>query len=101
VWRHLLERGHNNLIGRSSTELDLTDRTATFDFYEQERPEYVILAAAKVGGILANSAQPADFLSENVRIQVNVLDAAHQFGIRRLLFLGSSCIYPKLAPSAY
>jgi len=86
------------LIGRSSTELDLTDRTATFDFYEQERPEYVILAAAKVGGILANSAQPADFLSENVRIQVNVLDAAHQFGIRRLLFLGSSCIYPKLAP---
>jgi GDP-L-fucose synthase len=57
------------LIGRSSTELDLTDRTATFDFYEQERPEYVILAAAKVGGILANSAQPADFLSENVRIQ--------------------------------
>lgn len=98
MWRHLLERGHNNLIGRSSTELDLTDRTATFDYYEQERPEYVILAAAKVGGILANSAQPADFLSENVRIQVNVLDAAHQFGVRRLLFLGSSCIYPKLAP---
>jgi GDP-L-fucose synthase len=98
VWRYLLERGHTDLIGRSSTEIDLTDRTAVFDFYEQERPEWVILAAAKVGGILANLTHPADFLSENIRIQVNVLDAARQFGVRRLLFLGSSCIYPKLAP---
>lgn len=98
MWRRLQARGHSDLIGRSSAELDLTNRAAVFDFYEQERPQYVILAAAKVGGILANSTQPADFLSVNLRIQVNVLDAAHQFGVRRLLFLGSSCIYPKLAP---
>ncbi|MGH4008766.1 MAG: GDP-L-fucose synthase family protein [Pseudonocardiaceae bacterium] len=98
VWRRLQARGHSDLIGRSSAELDLTDRAAVFDFYERERPQYVILAAAKVGGILANSTKPADFLSENLRIQVNVLDAAHRFGVRRLLFLGSSCIYPKFAP---
>lgn len=98
VWRHLADRGHRALIGRSSAELDLRDRESVFDFYAEQRPEYVVLAAAKVGGILANATYPADFLSDNLRIQLNVLDAAQQFGVRRLLFLGSSCIYPKFAP---
>lgn len=97
VWRHLEQRGHTALIGRSSKELDLRDREAVFDFYAQERPDYVVLAAAKVGGIMANATYPADFLSDNIRIQVNVIDAAHAVGVRRLLFLGSSCIYPKFA----
>lgn len=98
VWRNLKRRGHTTLLGRPSAELDLRDRDAVFDFYREERPEYVVMAAAKVGGIGANSAYPADFLSDNVRIQVNVLDAAQEFGVRRLLLLGSSCIYPKFAP---
>lgn len=98
VWRHLKVRGHTHLVGRSSTELDLRDRNAVFDFYAEAKPEYVVMAAAKVGGILANARYPADFLSDNIRIQVNVLDAAHRFGVKRLLFLGSSCIYPRLAP---
>src|SRR5689334_11403984 len=97
IWRQLEHRGHTALLGRTSAELDLRDRDAVFDFYAAERPEYVILAAAKVGGIMANATYPADFLSDNIRIQVNVLDAAHQFGVKRLLFLGSSCIYPKFA----
>jgi GDP-L-fucose synthase len=98
IWRLLESRGHTALLGRSSAELDLRDRGAVFDFYADARPEYVILAAAKVGGIMANSTYPADFLSDNIRIQVNILDAAQHFGVKRLLFLGSSCIYPKLAP---
>jgi GDP-L-fucose synthase len=98
VWRRLEQLGHTALLGRASFELDLRDRDAVFEFYDRERPAYVVLAAAKVGGIVANATQPAEFLSENLRIQVNVLDAAHRFGVRRLLFLGSSCIYPKLAP---
>jgi len=98
VWRYLQSRGHTHLIGRSSTELDLRDRNAVLDFYALTKPEYVVLAAAKVGGIMANARYPADFLSDNIRIQVNVLDAAHIFGVKRLLFLGSSCIYPRLAP---
>jgi GDP-L-fucose synthase len=98
IWRHLEQRGHTALIGRSSAELDLCDRAAVFDFYAEQRPEVVVLAAAKVGGIMANSTYPADFLSENIRIQVNVIDAAAEFGVERLLFLGSSCIYPKYAP---
>jgi GDP-L-fucose synthase len=97
VWRCLAERGHTNLIGRSSADLDLRDRDAVFGFYRDERPEYVVLAAAKVGGILANSTRPAEFFSDNIRIQTNVLDAAHETGVRRVLFLGSSCIYPKFA----
>ncbi len=97
VWRHLEERGHTALIGRSSAELDLRDRDAVFRFYREERPEYVVLAAAKVGGIMANATYPADFLSENIRIEMNVIDAAHEVGVERLLFLGSSCIYPKFA----
>ena len=97
VWRHLEGRGHTALIGRSSAELDLRDRDAVFRFYREQRPEYVVLAAAKVGGIMANATYPADFLSENIRIEMNVIDAAHEVGVKRLLFLGSSCIYPKFA----
>jgi GDP-L-fucose synthase len=97
VWRHLEQRGHTALVGRTSSELDLRDRAAVDTFFDQQRPDYVVLAAAKVGGIVANSAYPADFLSDNLRIQVNVLDAAARTGVSRLLFLGSSCIYPRLA----
>ncbi|MDQ1626455.1 MAG: GDP-L-fucose synthase [Actinomycetota bacterium] len=97
VWRHLERRGHTSLIGRTSAELDLRERDAVDAFFDDVRPEYVVLAAAKVGGIVANSTYPADFLSDNLRIQVNVLDAAARTGVRRLLFLGSSCIYPKYA----
>ncbi|MDT4933877.1 MAG: GDP-L-fucose synthase, partial [Pseudonocardiales bacterium] len=97
VWRALDAQGFTNLIGRRSAELDLRDREATFAFFALERPEVVVLAAARVGGILANSRYPAEFLSDNLRIQVNVLDAAREYGVRRLLFLGSSCIYPKFA----
>lgn len=98
IWRNLEAEGFGNLVGRSSSELDLKDRDAVFEFFEAVKPRYVVLAAAKVGGILANSTYPVDFLSENLRIQVNVLDAALQHGVERLLFLGSSCIYPKFAP---
>jgi GDP-L-fucose synthase len=95
--RRLERAGFENVIGRSSAELDLRDREGVFGFFAQTRPRYVVLAAAKVGGILANSTYPVDFLSENVRVQVNVLDAAVESEVERLLFLGSSCIYPKLA----
>lgn len=98
VWRRRAAAGFGRLVGRTSAELDLTDRDAVFELFRAERPRYVVLAAAKVGGILANATHPVDFLSENVRIQVNVLDAARAVGVERLLFLGSSCIYPRLAP---
>ncbi|MDI9948779.1 GDP-L-fucose synthase [Rhodococcus sp. IEGM 1305] len=98
IWRHLEASGFSLPIGRTSRELDLRDRGAVFAFFAEQKPRYVVLAAAKVGGILANSTHPVDFLSENLRIQVNVLDAARENGVERLLFLGSSCIYPKLAP---
>lgn len=98
IWRALAERGFDHLIGRSSAELDLRDRGAVFDFFAAERPQAVVLAAAKVGGILANSTYPAEFLSDNLQIQTNVMDAARVHGVPRLLFLGSSCIYPKFAP---
>ncbi|WP_286958192.1 MULTISPECIES: GDP-L-fucose synthase family protein [Arsenicicoccus] len=97
VWRHLESSGFARLVGRSSSKLDLKDRDATFSFFAETKPRYVVLAAAKVGGILANNTYPVDFLSDNVRIQVNVLDAALQHGVERVLFLGSSCIYPKFA----
>jgi len=97
MWRLLESRGYRNLIGRSSAELDLRDRDATREFFAQTRPEYVVDAAARVGGIMANVARPAEFLSDNLRIQVNLLDAAQEFGVRRFLFLGTSCIYPKHA----
>ena len=98
IWRSLESRGFTRLIGRTSAELDLKDRSAVFEFFETYRPPTVVLAAAKVGGILANSTYPVDFLSDNLRIQVNVLDAALAQGTQRVLFLGSSCIYPKFAP---
>lgn len=97
MWRKFESEGFTDLIGRTSAELDLKDRDATFAFFAESKPRYVVLAAAKVGGILANSTYPVDFLSDNLRIQVNVLDAAREHGVERLLFLGSSCIYPKLA----
>ena len=98
VWRKLESAGFSRLLGQTSAELDLREREAVFDFFAREKPTNVILAAAKVGGIAANSTFLVDFLSENLRIQVNVLDAALAHGVERLLFLGSSCIYPKLAP---
>jgi len=97
IWRELERNGFTNLVGRSSKELDLTNRQAVFEFFGAEKPKYVVLAAAKVGGILANDSFPVDFLSENLQIQVNVMDAALEHGVERLLFMGSSCIYPKFA----
>ena len=97
VWRHLESSGFSNLIGRRSSELDLRNRDAVFEFFEKEKPRYVVLAAARVGGIMANNTFPADFLSDNLQIQVNVMDAAAKNGVERLLFMGSSCIYPKFA----
>ena len=96
--RRFQAEGFTDLLVRQRSELDLTDRAATFDFIRDSRPQVVIDAAARVGGILANSTYPADFLSENLQIQVNLLDAATAARVPRLLFLGSSCIYPKLAP---
>lgn len=96
--RKFQDEGFTNLLVRSHAELDLMDRPATFDFIHEYKPEIVVNAAAKVGGILANDTYPADFLSENLQIQVNLLDAAAAIRVPRLLFLGSSCIYPKHSP---
>jgi GDP-L-fucose synthase len=98
IWRELQRRGFTRLIGRTHAELDLLDGTAVRAFYEQEKPKYVIDAAAKVGGILANDRHPAEFLFQNLQIQNNLIHGAYQAGVRKLLFLGSSCIYPRLAP---
>jgi GDP-L-fucose synthase len=98
VLRHFQDAGFSQLVTRTSAELDLRDAAAVESFFATERPSTVVMAAAKVGGILANSTYPADFLSDNLRMQVNVLDAAARHGATKLLFLGSSCIYPKLAP---
>ncbi|MGZ8176982.1 GDP-L-fucose synthase family protein [Williamsia sp. SKLECPSW1] len=97
IMRRLREAGHRNLVTRARTRLDLRDRGAVMEFFDETRPAVVVLAAAKVGGIAANSAAPHDFLSENLQIQVNVLDAALRVETPRVLFLGSSCIYPKFA----
>lgn len=97
IWRKLEHEGFSSLVGRTSSELDLKNRDEVFAFFAATKPRYTVLAAAKVGGILANNTYPVDFLSENLRIQVNVLDAAREYGVERLLFLGSSCIYPKFA----
>lgn len=97
VWRLLESKGFTQLFGRTSSELDLRDRDGVFSLFEEMRPTYVVMAAARVGGILANSTYPADFLSDNLRIQTNVMDAAREHEVGRLLFLGSSCIYPKFA----
>lgn len=97
IWRKLEVSGFENVVGKTSAELDLKDRDAVFAYMGEIKPKYVVLAAAKVGGILANSTFPVDFLSDNMRIQTNVLDAALANDVERVLFLGSSCIYPKLA----
>jgi GDP-L-fucose synthase len=98
IVRELHKLGFTNLLLKTRTELDLTDAAAVSKFFEAERPEYVVLAAAKVGGILANNEYPADFIRENLAIQGNVIDAARKANVYRMLFLGSSCIYPKLCP---
>jgi GDP-L-fucose synthase len=98
IWRELQRRGFTALLGRTRAELDLLDGVAVRAFYAQARPEYVVDAAAKVGGILANDQHPAEFLFQNLQIQNNLIDGARQAGVRKLLFLGSSCIYPRLAP---
>ena len=97
IWRHLTKAGYQNLVGFTSAELDLTHRDAVVSTMKEVSPDVVIDAAAKVGGIHANDTYPADFLSENLQMQVNLMDAAHQADVDRLLFLGSSCIYPKFA----
>lgn len=98
ILRKLKEQGYQNLLTRTSSELDLRDQSAVNGFFESAEPEVVVLAAAKVGGILANSTYPADFLYDNLAIASNVIHAAHANGVHKLLNLGSSCIYPKLAP---
>ncbi len=98
VWRALEKAGYQNLIGLNSKELDLRNQTAVEAFFSKERPEIVIDAAAKVGGILANNTYPYAFLMENMQIQNNLIDAAHRYDVQKFIFLGSSCIYPKLAP---
>jgi GDP-L-fucose synthase len=96
--RSLRNKGYANILTRGRDALDLTDKAATRAFFETERPEYVFLAAAKVGGILANNDYPADFIAQNLAIQSSIIEASHAVGVDRLLFLGSSCIYPKMAP---
>jgi GDP-L-fucose synthase len=98
IVRKLKAEGFSNIVGKTSQELDLKDRAAVFDYMAEIKPRYLVLAAAKVGGILANSTYPVEFLTENLQIQVNVLDAALEQKVERVLFLGSSCIYPKFAP---
>jgi GDP-L-fucose synthase len=97
IVRALKKDGYHNLVVKTHKELDLTRQAAVEEFFVAERPEYVILAAAKVGGIHANSTYPAEFIGVNLQIQTNVIDAAHKSGVKKLLFLGSSCIYPKFA----
>lgn len=98
IWRSLSAAGYGNLIGRSSRELDLRNQQAVADFFAAEKPEYVFLAAARVGGILANSTRPAEFIYDNLIIETNIIHAAYAHGVKKLLFLGSSCIYPKFCP---
>ena len=98
IWNNLKQRGYNNLVGRSHRELDLTDQVAVKKFFDEERPDAVVLAAAFVGGIMANSLYRADFIMMNMKIQCNVIGEAYAHGVQRLLFLGSTCIYPKNAP---
>ena len=98
IWRELERQGFTRLIGRTRREADLLDAAAVKKLFAEEKPEYVFVAAAKVGGILANDQQPAEFLLENLQIQNNLLETARLSGVKKLLFLGSSCIYPKMAP---
>ena len=98
IWRNLEQRGYRNLVGRSHQELDLTDQIAVRNFFDSERPDAVVLAAAFVGGIMANSIYRADFIMQNMKMQCNVIENAYLHGVKKLLFLGSTCIYPKAAP---
>ena len=98
IWNNLLKRGYMNLVGRTHAELDLTDQVAVRRFFDEERPEGVVLAAAFVGGIMANSLYRADFIMMNMKIQCNVISESYAHSVKKLLFLGSTCIYPKLAP---
>jgi GDP-L-fucose synthase len=98
IQRQLERNGYKQLLLRTHHELELTQQSAVMDFFKIERPEYVFLAAAKVGGIYVNNTYPADFIRDNLQIQTNIIDAAYRTGVKKLLFLGSSCIYPKLAP---
>ena len=98
IVRELRRQGYSNIVTRTHSELDLTDQRAVNEFFASERPEYVFLAAAKVGGIMANAQAPADFMYQNMMLEMNVIHAAWQNGCRKLEFLGSSCIYPRLAP---
>ncbi len=98
IWNNLLKRGYTNLVGRTHQELDLTDQTAVRRFFDEERPDAVVLAAAFVGGIMANSLYRADFIMQNMKMQCNVISESYAHGVRKLLFLGSTCIYPKNAP---
>ena len=97
IVRNLEERGYTNVIKGTRQVVDFTDQEATDTFFRQQKPEYVFVAAAKVGGIMANNNYKADFLTENLRIQNNIIDSAYRWGVKKLLFLGSSCIYPKMA----
>jgi len=96
--RHLAAKGYSNVVTRTHAELDLTNQAATRAFFQTERPEFVFLAAAKVGGILANNTYPAEFIHQNLAIQTNVIHESWRTGVKRLLFLGSSCIYPRDCP---
>lgn len=98
IWNNLKARGYNNLVGKSHKELDLTNQQAVKDFFEKEKPDAVVLAAAFVGGIMANSLYRADFIMQNMLMQCNVIGSAYETGVKKLLFLGSTCIYPKNAP---
>ncbi|MDB1941591.1 GDP-L-fucose synthase family protein [Clostridium tertium] len=98
IVRELNKKGYINIIGKTHKELDLMDALAVENFFKDEKPEYVFLAAAKVGGIYANSTYPADFIYENLQIQNNVIGNAYKYGVKKLMFLGSSCIYPKMCP---
>lgn len=98
IWSNLKARGYNNLIGRTHHELDLTNQQAVEDFFAEERPDAVVLAAAFVGGIMANSLYRADFIMQNMKMQCNVISCAYKYKVKKLLFLGSTCIYPKNAP---
>ena len=100
IVRTLKERGYKNLVLRTSQELDLREQTQVREFFTRERPTYVFLAAAKVGGIVANDTYPAQFIHDNLAIQTNVIHAAHLAGVKKLLFLGSTCIFPKMAPQS-
>jgi GDP-L-fucose synthase len=98
IWRRLQAAGFNNLLGRSLPELDLRDQAAVAEFFDQERPEYVFLAAARVGGIRANDTFPAEFIYDNLMIEANLVHQAYRHDVKKLMFLGSSCIYPKFCP---